>query len=138
MFFKRHYRGGGKACFNDMLLLSLKFGKYVLKAWLERQFSALLTKLINNTAIINLTIMIHNHGIFLGDPSPGVNLINIPSAAFTRADPRSTKRQSICKSFLRFRDLHEKAAHRRMMKLTPGVNSAKLFFLFFAVKIEIL
>ncbi len=39
-------------------------------------------------------------------------------AAFTRADPKSAKKTVLILVFLRFQDLHKKAASRTLMKLT--------------------
>ena len=52
---------------------------------------------------------------------PGFNLINILQAAFTRADPKSAKKTVKSSSFLRILgSASVKAAHRMLMKLTPG------------------
>jgi hypothetical protein len=55
--------------------------------------------------------------------TPGVNFINVPRTAFTQADPKSVKKivkLSVFSMFLESACL--KAAHKKLMKLTPGVK----------------
>ncbi len=42
---------------------------------------------------------------------PGVNFINVLQAGFTSADPKSSKRQLSCQSFLCFWDLRAQKLH---------------------------
>jgi hypothetical protein len=54
--------------------------------------------------------------------TPGVNFTNILRATFTRADPKKPKNDSqVISSFCAFPgSALEKAAHKTLMKLTPG------------------
>jgi len=59
----------------------------------------------------------------------GVNFINILGAAFTRKDPKSSKKTAkLSIIFALLGSLRVKAARRMLMKLTPGVNSIKRCF----------
>jgi hypothetical protein len=73
--------------------------------------------------------------------TPVVNLIYVIRATIAHENPKSTKRQSSHISvFLYFLDLHlQKAAHKMLVKLTPGMlieqdvsvrNSTKLYHIF--------
>ena len=55
---------------------------------------------------------------------PGVNFTNALRAAFTRADPKSTKKLlNLMVFFALLGTARVKAAHRMFVKLTPGVTS---------------
>ena len=52
--------------------------------------------------------------------TPGVNFTNVLQAAFTSADPKSTKKTVKLSSFIALLGFaHVKAAHRMLVKLTP-------------------
>jgi len=55
--------------------------------------------------------------------TPDVNFINTLCAAFTHADPKSTKKTG---NFLPFQDL--KAVHRTLMKLAPGRRFLRVYY----------
>ncbi len=57
-----------------------------------------------------------------------VNFINVIQAAFTRADPESTKRQ-LSVFFELLGSARVKAAGRTLMKLTPGVHGTRTLLL---------
>ncbi len=52
----------------------------------------------------------------------GVNFINDCRAAFTRAHPESAKNKHFCQFLALWGSASIKAAHRKLMKLTPGVD----------------
>ena len=53
---------------------------------------------------------------------PGVNFSNVLQAAFTRADPKSEKKQlNVTVFFALLGSAGVKAARRTLVKLTPGV-----------------
>jgi len=55
---------------------------------------------------------------------PGVNVINVLRAAFTLADPKSTKKTVKSSSFFALSgSVSVKAAHKMLMKLTPGIRT---------------
>ncbi len=52
---------------------------------------------------------------------PGVNFINVLQAAFTQADPKRVKKTvNLSVFFTLSGSVRAKAAHRTLMKLTPG------------------
>jgi len=53
--------------------------------------------------------------------SPGVNFINVLCTVFTRPDPKSAKKtDGLTVFFALLGSSYAKAAHRTLMKLTPG------------------
>ncbi len=65
---------------------------------------------------------------FTGLP-PGVNFINVLGAAFTRADPKSAKKDTqVVNFFALLGSVPVKAARKTLMKLTPGVRSKMIIF----------
>jgi hypothetical protein len=59
---------------------------------------------------------------------PGFYFINVQHAAFVGADPESAKKTDNLTDYLRFRDLGVNlAAHRTLIKLTPGHNKTSLY-----------
>jgi len=63
----------------------------------------------------------------MGELYPRVNFINVLTAAFTCADPKSIKKtNNLTVFFMHLRSAGAKAAHRTLMKLTPRVFNSKL------------
>jgi hypothetical protein len=64
---------------------------------------------------------------------PGLNFINVLRTAFTHIDPECAKKDSQVSGVIWcFWDLRSvKAAHKMLVKLTPGVDSTKVLRAFF-------
>jgi hypothetical protein len=64
----------------------------------------------------------------------GVNFINISRAAFTRIDPKSTKKtNNLTVFFVLFGSAFVKTSHKTLVKLTPA-QSQKLAMLYYFLK----
>jgi len=60
--------------------------------------------------------------------TPGVDFINVLRAALARADPKSTKNTVKSSGFFALLGSScVKAAHRTLLKFTPGANTTKKF-----------
>jgi len=60
--------------------------------------------------------------------TPGVNLANVLGAAFTCKDPESAKKIDYLTEFFAFLgSANAIAAHRTLMKMSPGVDFSNMF-----------
>ena len=66
----------------------------------------------------------------------GLNFINVLQAAFTPADPKSGKKLlNFTVFFALLESAGVKAAHRTLVKLTPGLNNINIYTKFFLTKV---